>query len=44
MKFSTRARYGTRAMLDLAINGDETLEGLKHKWESARRAEEMEGA
>lgn len=29
MKFSTRARYGMRAMLDLAINGDDKLVLLK---------------
>jgi len=29
MRFSTRARYGMRAMLDLAINGDDGLVLLK---------------
>ena len=29
MKFSTRARYGMRAMLDLAVNGGEELVLLK---------------
>lgn len=29
MKFSTRARYGMRAMLDLAVNGGENLVLLK---------------
>lgn len=29
MKFSTRARYGMRAMLDIAVNGDEGLVLLK---------------
>lgn len=29
MKFSTRARYGMRAMLDLAVNGDDGLVLLK---------------
>lgn len=29
MRFSTRARYGMRAMLDLAVNGDDGLVLLK---------------
>ena len=29
MKFSTRARYGMRALLDIALNGDDGLVMLK---------------
>lgn len=29
MKFSTRARYGMRAMLDIAVNGEDSLVLLK---------------
>jgi Rrf2 family transcriptional regulator, cysteine metabolism repressor len=29
LKFSTRARYGTRALLDIALNGDDGLVMLK---------------